>query len=242
MPTSGPVGPPDPGVRLATTPLGPVVLIDRPARRNALTLEMWRALPEQVTRLAGRTTGPIYLMGAGGYFCSGADLGALAVARRGEREAVAFVTAVVGCLVRLHTLDREVVAVVEGGAAGGGVEIMAACDRRVAIGGPRLVFPFGQHGIELDGLTRWRLGQIVGEDVARRLVDGRHVVEAGEARRLGLFDEQHPDLAAFARAEASRSPARPPGHSFLRAGETFEEAVRRAAGPMLRVFPPHRTF
>src|SRR5690606_35035754 len=124
---------------------------------------------------------------------------------------------------------------------GGGVEIMAACDRRVAIGGPRLVFPFGQHGIELDRLPRWRLGQIVGEDVARRLAAGRHVVEAGGAHRQRLLDQPATELAAIARAEASRSPARPPGPSILRAGETFEEAVRRAAGPMLRVFPPHRT-
>lgn len=242
MPTA-PDDAPAPGVRVSATPLGPAVLIDRPERRNALTLEMWRDLPRQVTRLAAETTGPVYLLGAGGYFCSGADLGALAVARRGEREAVDFVTAVVGCLMTLHTLDREVVAVVEGGAAGGGVEIMAACDRRVAIGSPRLVFPFGHHGIELDGLTRWRLAQVVGEEQARRLVDGRHVVETDEARGLGLFDEQHAGLEDFRRAEADRSAAHEPSAaSFVRAGESFEQAVARAAQPMLQVFPPHRTW
>jgi enoyl-CoA hydratase/carnithine racemase len=239
---SPPARPACPGVRLTTTPLGMTVLIDRPARRNALTLDMWRTLPEQVTRLAEQTTGPVHLMGAGGYFCSGADLDALAWARHGEAEAVEFVTAVVGCLMRLHTLDRQVVAVVEGGAAGGGVEIMAACDRRVAIGSPCLVFPFGHHGIELDGLTRWRLGQIVGEDEARRLLDGRHVVEADEARRLGLFDEQHDSLEEFARAEATPASGPPPGDrsSYLRPDEDLGAAVGRAAEPMLRAFPPHR--
>lgn len=223
---------------------GPVVLIDRPERRNALTLEMWRELPEQVARLAEQATGPVYLVGAGGYFCSGADLDALAFARRGEVEAVEFVTAVVGCLMRLHTLDREVVAVVEGGAAGGGVEIMAACDRRVAIGSPRLVFPFGHHGIELDALTRWRLGQIVGEHEARRLVDGRHVVELDEARQLGLFDEQHDSLESFARTEADRAtgPLLGGRAGYLRPGEGLQAAVERAAQPMLRAFPPHRRW
>lgn len=230
-------------MRVVSSPLGPVVLLDRPGRRNALTLDLWRALGARVVELAAQTPGPVYLRGAGEYFCSGADLGSLTFARSDEEQAREFVDGVVTCLMQLHLLDREVVAVVEGGAAGGGVEIMAACDRRVAIGGPRLVFPFGQHGMELDGLTRWRLSGLVGEREAERLVDGRHVVEAEEALQLGLFDEQHPTLADLAVAEASRQ-ARPTaaGRRFTLPGEELPEAVARASAPMLRAFPPHRTF
>ena len=246
MPPNVPQRQPSPAqdtVRVAGSPLGATVLLDRPERRNALTLEMWQSLGARVVELAAETPGPVYLMGAGGYFSSGADLGALAFARSGEEQAREFVEGVVTALMQVHLLEREVVAVVEGGAAGGGVEIMAACDRRVAIGAPRLVFPFGHHGMELDRLTRWRLTELVGEREAERLADGRHVVEADAALQLGLFDEQHPTLADLAVAEASRQ-ARPTaaGRRFTLPGEELPEAVARASAPMLRAFPPHRTF
>lgn len=234
----------EPAVRSLRTSLGPTILLERPERRNALTLSMWQALEAGVLELAGETSGPVYLMGAGGYLSSGADLGALAQARSSEEAAREFVEGVVTCLMRLHLVDREVVAVVEGGAAGGGIEIMAACDRRVAIGAPRLVFPFGHHGMELDGLTRWRLTRLAGETEAARLVDGRHVVEADEALRLGLFDEQHDTLEAFARAESERSAGVQPSEAtetYTRPGEDVADAVARASTPMLRAFPPHWT-
>lgn len=234
----------DSTIRAVQTPLGTTILIDRPGRRNALTLPMWRALGARVLELAAETPGPVYLMGAGGYFSSGADLAALAWARSTEEQALEFVEGVVTCLLQLHLAEREVVAVVEGGAAGGGVEIMAACDRRVAIGEPRLIFPFGQHGMELDGLTRWRLSRLVGEAEAERLVDGRHVVEADEADRLGLFDQHHQTLEELATAEAARS-AEPTSDAaaekFIRPGEDLAAAVARASVPMLQAFPPHRT-
>lgn len=233
----------DQTIRALNTPLGATILIDRPERRNALTLPMWQALGARVHELAARTAGPVYLMGAGGYFSSGADLGALAWARSDEEHAQEFVEGVVTCLLQLHLAEREVVAVVEGGAAGGGIEIMAACDRRVAIGEPRLVFPFGHHGMELDGLTRWRLTQLVGEAEAERLVDGRHVVEADEATRLGLFDQQHASLEELAAAESARETGASgrARESFMRPGEDVSAAVARASAPMLLAFPPHRT-
>lgn len=231
-------------IQALETPLGPTILLDRPERRNALTLPMWQALGARVLELADRTTGPLYLMGAGGYFSSGADLDALAWARSDEEHAREFVEGVVTCLLRLHLTDREVVAVVEGGAAGGGVEIMAACDRRVAIGAPRLVFPFGHHGMELDGLTRWRLTRLVGEVEAARLVNGRHVLDAEEATGLGLFDQRHATLEELAAAEAARPVDADGGaveETFLRPGEDMTAAVARASAPMLRAFPPYRT-
>lgn len=229
---------PEGSVRLTRTPLGLTVVLDRPARRNALTLAMWQRLGDLV-REVGDGAEPLHLRGAGGYFCSGADLDALRHARGGEEEAQQFVFAVVSCLLSIHAVDREVVAVVEGGAAGGGVEIMAACDRRVAVGRPRLVFPFGTHGMTLDGFTRWRLHRLVGKVEAERLVDGRHVVDTEEALRLGLLDERHDSLGALVEAERSRGHHRVGRDRYLDGLADVPEATRRAAAPMLTAFPPH---
>lgn len=230
-------------VRIEQTALGQTVVLDRPGRRNALTLPLWRELGALVRSAATGSAAPLYVVGAGGYFCSGADLDALRWARAAPEHADDFVEGVVECLLSLHGVAREVVAVVEGGAAGGGVEIMVACDRRVAIGTPSLLFPFGEHGMQLDAFTRWRLHRLVGATQAERLVDGRHVVPAEEALSTGLVDEQHESLETFATAEQERhgrTPARGQGpDSYLMEGETLARAVRRAAAPMRLAFPPH---
>ena len=76
------------GVRRTRTDVGDTVVLDRPGRRNALTLPMWVDLG-RAARGGGRE--PLYLVGAGGYFCSGADLGTLAWARESPVHADAFV-------------------------------------------------------------------------------------------------------------------------------------------------------
>lgn len=239
--SAGPPRSPEGSVRLTRTALGQTVVLDRPARRNALTLAMWQGLGALVREVGDVGEDPLYVRGAGGYFCSGADLDALRHARGGETEAREFVSAVVSALLSIHAVGRQVVAVVEGGAAGGGVEIMAACDRRVAVGHPRLVFPFGTHGMTLDGFTRWRLHRLVGDAEAERLVDGRHVVEAEDALRLGLLDERHDDLEAVVAAEEARGRQDRPRdpHRYLAGLGDLPAATVRAAAPMLTAFPPH---
>lgn len=255
-------------VRREETALGATILLDRPQRRNALTVPMWAELGRLAREAGGGVglaggvgcaDGALHLRGAGGYFCAGADLDALRWGRESPEQADLFVRTVVECLLSLHlagreVAGREVVAVVEGGAAGGGVEIMAACDRRVAIGEPSLVFPFGRHGMTLDDFTRWRLHRLVGDAEAGRLVDGHHVLSCAEAMRLGLFDERHETLEDFVAAERARlgndggSPrgshltGSSPTGSYLTGTDeaAFEEAVRRTAAPMRTAFPPHR--
>lgn len=233
------------GVRVDRTALGQTVVLDRQERRNALTLPMWVELGRVVAELGDETGAPLYLRGAGGYFCSGADLDALRWAREAPAHADEFVAGVVGALLTLHAVPREVVAVVEGGAAGGGVEIMAACNRRVVVGDAALVFPFGHHGMSLDDFTRWRLHRLVGPTEAERLVDGRHVVPVEEAERLGLVDERYAGLEALAAAERSRGAAQAPaspraGDRYLSGRDDLPAAVRRAAAPMRLAFPAHR--
>lgn len=166
-----------------------VVLIDRPAARNACTVAMWRELAGAVRRL-DRAAGnaPIVVRGAAGYFCSGADLSALAEARTGATAAAEFADAVVTALLALHTARRPTVALVDTGAAGGGVEIMLACHARTATGPVSLVFPFGRHGVRPDAFTAWRLAMVAGEERAAELTNGMHRLDGGAAVDAGLVD------------------------------------------------------
>lgn len=236
MPTTGPGT-----VSLVRTDLGDTILLANPRRRNALTLDMWRRLGE-LTGTLPPSPEPLYVVGAAGYFCSGADLAALRHARTTREHAAEFGHAVVTSLLGLHLLEREVVAVVEGGAAGGGVEIMAACDSRVAVGDPSLVFPFGQHGMALDDLTRWRLEQLVGPEQTGRLLQGRQVLTTDEAAALGLFDARVDSLdqvVAAGPAGTWAAPGATPGRYPVGRGHAaLQDAVRRAAAPMLAALAP----
>jgi len=209
-----------------------VVMLDRPHKRNALTVPLWRDLTATIKRLGRlRQAAPVLLRGAGGYFCAGADLEALAAARASGEAAREFADTVVEAILTVHDSPRPVVAVVEAGAAGGGVELTLACHARVAIGPVQLIFPFGRHGVVPDRFTTWRLAQLVGAETAQHLVTGDHRISGEEAMDIGLLDAIAVDRdEAFAMAvDLAGSPA--PATRWP--GLAGEESVTAAASPMV---------
>jgi enoyl-CoA hydratase/carnithine racemase len=156
-----------------------VVTIDRPERRNALTPDGLDALEAAV---AESTAPVVYLHGAGDAFCAGADLDVVAslsdpegFARHGQRVASS-----------IESSSSVVVAGIDGAARGGGVELALACDVRVAT--PDATF--GEPGVEFGLFGAWggtaRLPRIVGEGDALDFSLSGRVVDAEEARRMGL--------------------------------------------------------
>jgi len=159
-----------------------VVTLDRPERRNALT-------PAGLESLAAAVRDPptpvVYLRGAGEAFCAGADLASVAAladggdveafVRRGQRTADA-----------IEDSPAVVVAGIDGAARGGGVELAAACDLRVAT--PAATF--AEPGVTFGLFGAWggtvRLPELLGLGEAMDLSLSGRVVDAAEARRIGL--------------------------------------------------------
>lgn len=102
-----------------------IVTIERPDRANALSIEVMDALRLALDAAATRARG-IVLAGAGGTFCGGADLDDL---RRDPAGLTAALTALRSAVLDLPV---PVVAAIEGGCVGGGVELAMACDVRIA--------------------------------------------------------------------------------------------------------------
>lgn len=102
-----------------------VVAIDRPDRANALSIEAMDALRLELGEAASRARG-IVLTGAGGTFCGGADLDDL------RRDPTGLAAALTALRSTMLDLPVPVVAAVEGGCVGGGVEVAMACDVRIA--------------------------------------------------------------------------------------------------------------
>jgi enoyl-CoA hydratase/carnithine racemase len=179
-----------------------VVTIDRPERRNALRPSDLNDLKTAVEETDPERTPVVYLRGAGDAFCAGADLDSVvtlddpeAFARRGQRVATVIAEA-----------DPVVVAGIDGAARGGGVELALACDLRVAT--PTATF--AEPGVEFGLFGAWggtvRLPRIVGQGNALDFALSGRIVDATEARRMGLVSRVRDDPRAVAEEVAANRP------------------------------------
>jgi enoyl-CoA hydratase len=161
-----------------------VVTLDRPEKRNAVDTAHSRALEEAFAAFdADEDVAVAVLHGAGGHFCAGADLAAVAagdieVHEPGQGRGPMGPT-------RMR-LTKPVVAAIEGYAVAGGLELALWCDLRVADPGAVFGVFCRRWGVPLiDGGTV-RLPRLVGESHAMDLVLTGREVGAEEALRIGL--------------------------------------------------------
>lgn len=190
--------------------------LNRPARRNALTPALARRLANEVDGLGESTEcSVIVLRGAGGHFSSGLDLRwlqslgdipAVADLQHGLADFQSAVLAVVRCPI-------PVLAVLEGTAAGFGLDLALACDIRVAAADVRLTSAFARMGLVPDGGSTFTLPRLTGIGQAMRLLMAGDTLDAERARGAGLVDEVvereglEPRLGELLSALAAAAPA-----------------------------------
>lgn len=162
-----------------------VIAIDRPERRNAVDRATADALVAAVRRFeVDEGAAVAVLTGAGGHFCSGADLRAIA---EGSPNRMALEgDAPMGPSRMAPT--KPVIAAIEGYAVAGGLELALWCDLRVAAEDATLGVFCRRWGVPLiDGGTA-RLPRIVGLGRALDLILTGRPVSAGEALGMGLVN------------------------------------------------------
>ena len=121
-----------------------VVTLNRPDRRNALTIELMTQLAGAIDAANADTSRrAIILRGAGEGFCAGLDL--KEAQQAGSHEASA--RAVAGMLKVVHTSKLVTIAAVHGHAMAGGAGLMAACDLAVAAAGTKIGYPEVRRGL-----------------------------------------------------------------------------------------------
>ncbi|NED57478.1 enoyl-CoA hydratase/isomerase family protein, partial [Micromonospora aurantiaca] len=104
------------------------ITIDRPAKRNAMSADMWRALPGILDTLAkDDAVRVVVLTGAGGNFCAGADISELDDIHRDDDSHLSTVAERA-----LAAFPKPTLAAIEGYCVGGGCQLAAACDLRFA--------------------------------------------------------------------------------------------------------------
>ena len=215
------------------------LVLDRPARRNALSAalvaQLSRCLDEAGADPAVRV---IALRGAGQDFCAGADLGEIAASRnRGPEEGLADARRLGEVFVRIRRLERPVVALVAGRALGGGCGLATACDLVLAREDAVFGYPEVHLGF-VPALVMSILRRKIGESAALELLLSGERLGAAQARAAGFVNRVFPndEFETGAAEYLSALAARPAAAVALTKrlfygldGASFEESIARGA-------------
>lgn len=196
-------------VRLEVTDGVAELVLDRPAKHNAVTPAMAAAIAEHARRIdTDDAIRAVLLRGAGARaFCAGSDLNALAA----YPDAWSFRSRVV-YEAAIRGIRKPVVAALKGWTLGGGAEMALASDLRIAARSTRIGFPEVTRGWVGGGGASQMLPRLIGFGQAMRLLLTGEPVEAEEALRLRLVEQVVPDedVEAVAMALCERLAALPP--------------------------------
>jgi 2-(1,2-epoxy-1,2-dihydrophenyl)acetyl-CoA isomerase len=189
------------------------IVLNRPEKLNALTIEMRESLSEILLRLRfDEAVRAVVLTGAGRAFCSGADVDRMAGQEEDLRAGRERMQKGAHTFIRtLHAIEKPVVAAVRGPAVGIGWSLALACDIVVAGRSARFSQIFRRIGLAPDGGAIWFLARRLGLARAKELVFSARFVEAEEALALGLVNHVVDDdeLAAKAASLAADFAAAP---------------------------------
>ena len=191
-------------IKLEKDGLLSTIIFNRPDRRNALNEEMiqdiHRALDEDESDPSTRV---LIFSGGEQTFCAGADL----------REPWTSETSVRlnKLCTRIEGFPKPTIAVINGYAMGGGLELALCCDFRIAANTARLGTPEVKVGIMPTGGATFRLPRLIGEPKAKELMMVGDVITSAEARELGLINKMTEGSASeegrkFARMLMERPP------------------------------------
>jgi 2-(1,2-epoxy-1,2-dihydrophenyl)acetyl-CoA isomerase len=169
------------------------ITLNRPETKNALTVSVNAAVRAAIESAQGAGVRVIALTGAGGAFCSGLDL-KVAAAEGLDPSTVEgrMRTHFQGLIRAIRTCPLPVVAVVDGAAAGFGCDLALACDLRLCSDRARFGEIFVKRGLMPDGGATWTLPRLIGLGRALELMFTGEMVDAAEAKAIGLANRVFP--------------------------------------------------
>jgi enoyl-CoA hydratase/carnithine racemase len=166
------------------------LVLNRPEKRNAITIEMWQALPRILGDLeTGDDARVVVIRGAGTEaFASGADISEFERFRGTVAAARAYSATVEAAERALADFPRPTIAMIHGHCIGGGLELALACDFRMSSRIARFGIAAARLGIVYSLPATRRLAGIVGPSHARDILLSARLIEAEEAHRMGLVN------------------------------------------------------
>jgi len=190
------------------------VTLNRPERKNAANGLMWVELLQIFSEVAHDSEDRVLVLtGAGGAFCSGADIGDPSGVSGNPSDPHLIRMQFLGeVMLALHDVPKPTIAKVRGIAAGAGLSMALGCDLVVAGEDARFTEIFARRGLSVDGGSSWLLPRLVGMHRAKELAYFADILSAREALDFGLVNRVLPEgeLDAFVDGWARRLAQGPP--------------------------------
>lgn len=187
-------------------PLSEIVL-NKPAKRNALSVDMWSAIPALVTQAVNDPETKVLLIHGGdaGAFAAGADISEFEETYATKQSAKAAGDAIAAALNALENCPKPTIAAIEGACVGGGVSLAMACDLRVASARSKFGVTPGKLGLVYPAGDTRRLLQAIGPGATKDILFTGRIFLAPEAKEMTLIDRLVDDGQALEAARAFAS-------------------------------------
>ncbi len=179
------------------------IIFNHPERRNAMSIDMWQALPRMLDELeASPEIRVVVLKGAGDEaFVAGADISEFETHRATPEAVQAYEEFVDAATGRLGRFPLPTIAMIRGFCIGGGMAIALSCDLRIAT--PQSVFaiPAAKLGLGYRHGGIRTLMNLVGPGFAREIFFTARQFSAAEALSMGLINRlvEEPEIEAYVR-------------------------------------------
>lgn len=165
-----------------------VVTLNRPTKRNAVSLDMWRELAHIFRDLAASSVRVVILTGAGGNFCAGADISEFSKVRADVEAGRIYEAAADAATLAIRDFPRPTIAAISGYGVGGGCGLALACDFRVADASAQMGIPAARLGIVYGPLDCQLLYRQVGLANAKRILFSGRFFNLAHCVSMGLVD------------------------------------------------------
>jgi enoyl-CoA hydratase len=188
---------------------GPIgwMTFNKPARRNAVSLDMWEAIPVILNRFEqDPAVRVVVLKGAGEQaFVSGADISQFEKARSSQQSNAHYEEVSGTASRRLIACTKPTIAMIRGFCIGGGLAIAVGCDIRIANEGARFGIPAARLGLGYGAAGVKKLMELVGPSFTKEIFFTARHFSAAEASEMGLVNRVLPDdsLEAYTRQYCS---------------------------------------
>jgi len=165
---------------------GPVkrIRLNRPEKRNALSLELATELLLEVRRSETDGTRLLVLRGEGPGFCAGFDLGQFPDCSAGDL--LLHFVRIEQMLQAVAHAAVDTLACAHGQTIGAGADLVLACRHRIGAADTRMMFPGARFGLVLGSR---RLAECVGPDRAQGLIGGQRRIDAQQAKEMGMLHQ-----------------------------------------------------
>jgi len=205
---------------------------DNPERRNAVSVEMWQAVPDVLDDFAADAAiRVVVLTGAGDKaFISGADISQFEKERSSAEAVKRYDEIGERAQAAVAGFDKPVIAMIRGYCLGGGLNVANLCDLRIAAEDARFGIPAARMGLGYRASSMKKLLDVVGKSAALEIMITARQFSAAEALSMGLVHTvvPIPELETATRAYCDMIAANAP--LTMRAAKRIIREVTKGAG------------